>query len=90
MDKTVYNSKLISKDLEMKKKEKRGYISPLCTIVAVQAEYSVLVESIHVTVNKDSSNNQNWANDSQSQGIPNKVGSNPDDSWFGTKDEVAP
>ena len=50
----------------------------------------MLVESIHVTVNKDSSNDQNWGNDSQVEGVPNKVGNNPDDSWFGTKNEVAP
>ncbi len=74
----------------MEKQERRGYIAPWCTIVVVQTDYSLLVESIHVTVNKDSSNNLNWASESQSQGIPNKVGSNPDDSWFGTKDEVAP
>ena len=74
----------------MKKKEKRGYIAPWCTIVAVQAEYSLLVESIHVTVNKDSSNDQNWGSENRYEGVPNKVGSDPDDCWFGTKNEVAP
>jgi len=50
----------------------------------------LLVESIHVTVNKDSSNDQNWGSENRYEGVPNKVGSNPDDSWFGTKNEVAP
>ena len=56
----------------------------------VQAECPLLTGSIHVTVNENSSNEQNWDNDNRYEGIPHKNGSNPDDSWFGTTSEVAP
>ena len=73
-----------------KKKLKKEYFAPWCTITMVQAECPLLTGSIHVTVNENSSNEQSWDNDNRFEGTPHKNGSNPDDSWFGTTSEVAP
>ena len=74
----------------MKNEVKRKYLVPCCSNVIVQEDYSLLAGSVHVTVNKDSSNDQGWDYDNRSEGTPNQNGSNPDDSWFGTTSEVAP
>lgn len=73
----------------MKKKEKR-YVAPQCTSTTMQTEYFLLAGSVHVNINESSSNIQNWGSDGRTEGIPHKSGTDPDDSWFGTKTEVAP
>ena len=57
-----------------KKKLKREYFAPWCTITMVQAECPLLTGSIHVTVNENSSNEQNWDNDNRFEGTPHKNG----------------
>ena len=56
----------------------------------MQTEYFLLAGSVHVTINEGSSNIQDWGSDGRTEGIPHKSGTDPDDSWFGTKTEVAP
>lgn len=73
----------------MKKKEKR-YVTPQCTSTTMQTEYFLLAESVHVNINGSSSNIQGWGSDGRTGGRPHKSGTDPDDSWFGTKTEVAP
>jgi hypothetical protein len=71
--------------------KKKTYVAPWCEVISLKDETHLLSQSIHVTANKDSSNEQNWDNETTHAGTPHSNGAGRlDDSWFGTKDEVAP